>query len=220
MAQDPRKFLLDSDYTTPVFVGKWQGSFTIPAYEYLDTGFNHNLPFTPLIVGQWSLNSNFQPSYDIATSNGYSIGVSFNQAAGSDSTKILFKLDNGYSSSKTYYYRLFAFCPSDYNGDVSPVDDSTPYKFSSDFNYHKLLTYGTRNVTSNNDIVINHNLGYVPQVRTWLKDPFNNFIAPFVNLQYQDGSFTSGTIVTPSTLTIKGVTSGDVVYYHIYADEV
>lgn len=217
---DPRNFIYDSDYPTPAFVASWTGSFNVGGYSYLDTSFNHNLPFAPLIVGQWSLNANFEPAYDIATTNGYFIGVNFNQGAGSNDTQIKFMLDNGYSSARTYYYRLFAFAPSDYDGDIPSIEDSTNYRFNSDFNYLKLFAYGKQTMTSNSDFVVNHNLGYRPQVRTWVKDTLNNIITPFVNVHYQDGSYTTGTIIDTTKMTVKNLVSGDTIYYHIYADEV
>lgn len=217
---DPRKFIYSSDYPTPAFVGAWQGSFDVAGYDYLDTGFNHNLPFAPLIVGQWSLNANFEPAYDIATTNGYFVGVNWNQAAGSDDTRILFKLNNGYSDTRTYYYRLFAFAPSDYDGDIPSIEDSTNFRFNSDFNYLKLFTYGKSTASSDGDFIVNHNLGYIPQVRTWLKDSINNFITPFINVHYQDGSYTTGTVVDSSKMTVKNMVAGETIYYHIYADEV
>lgn len=216
---DARKFLFSSDYPTPAFVGAWTGSFSVGGYAYLDTGFNHNLPFTPLIVGQWSLNPNFEPSYDIATSNGYFVGVEFNQAAGSTSSQIKFKLTNGYSSARTYYYRLFAFAPNDYDGDVPSIEDSTNFRFNSDFNYPKLFAYGKRAITTDGDFSVNHNLGYIPQVRTWVYDPLNEFISPFVNVHYEDGEYTTGTIVDTTKMTVKGAVSGSTYYYHIYAEE-
>lgn len=217
---DARRFIYNSDYTTPAFVAKWEGSFQVAAYDYLDTSFDHNLPFTPLIVGQWSLNENFEPAYDIATSNGYFVGVNWNQVAGSNATKIKFYLNNGYNTEKTYYYRLFALAPSDYDGDIPSIEDSTNFRFNSDFNYPKLFAYGHTIITQAGDFVYNHNLGYIPQVRTWKYDSLNDVISPFVNVHYQDGSYTTGTVVDSTTMTIVDVLSGDEVYYHIYADEV
>lgn len=217
---DARNFIYNSDYPTPAFVASWTGSFNLGSYAHLETGFAHNLPFAPLVVGQWSLNANFEPAYDIATTNGYFFGVSFNQVAGSNDTQIRFILDNGYGSNRTYYYRLFAFAPSDYDGDIPSIEDATDYRFNSDFNYLKLFAYGKQTVSSTRDFVVNHNLGYLPQVRTWLKDTINNITAPISNIHYQDNPYTTGTVIDTSKLTIKNVISGDTVYYHIYADEV
>ena len=215
---DARKFILNSDYSTPAFVAKWEGSYTISANGYLDPSFNHNLPFTPLVVGQWSLNPNFQPAYDISTQNGWFVGVQFNQVAGSTSSKIVFKLTNDYGSSRTYYYRLFSFAPSDYDGDIPAIEDATNFRLNSDFNYPKLYAYGHSNLTTA-DFIVNHNLGYIPQARVWIYDSLNECLAPVVNVHYQDGSYTSGVIIDTSRLTYKGGQSGDQIYYHIYADE-
>lgn len=216
---DPRKFLLNSDYPTPAFVAKWEGSINVSAYDYADTSFAHNLPFLPLVVGQWSLNANFEPAYDIGSQNGYFFGVNFNQVAGSNSTDIKFALNNGYGTDQTYYYRLFAFAPSDYNGDVPAIEDSTNYRMNSDFNQPKLFAYGSDNLTGA-DYVFNHNLGYIPQVRVWIYDDLNDLVSPVANTHYQDGSYTRGTLVNTSTMTFKGSNNGERIYYHVYADEV
>lgn len=215
---DPRKFIYNSDYPTPAFVAKWSGSFTVPANDYSTPSLNHNLPFTPLVVGQWSLNANFQPAYDISTQNGYFVGLNFNQIAGSTPTQIKFDLDNGYNSSRTYYYRLFAFAPSDYNGDIPAIEDDTNFRFNSDFNYLKLFAYGKETIPSGDTLNVFHNLGYMPQVKTWVKDGISGIISPAPNVHYQDGSYTTGTIIDTSKLIVKGV-KGDDVYYHIYIDE-
>lgn len=215
---DPRKFIYNSDYPTPAFVAKWSGSFTVGGNSYLTPSFNHNLPFTPLVVGQWSLNPNFQPAYDISTQNGYFIGVDFNQIAGSTPTQIKFDLDNGYSTSRTYYYRLFAFAPSDYDGDIPSIEDDTNFRFNSDFNYLKLFAYGKDVIPTGDTLDVYHNLGYTPQAKTWVKDGITGVICPAPNVHYQDGSYTTGTTIDNNKLTIQGV-KGDDVYYHIYIDE-
>lgn len=215
---DPRKFIYDSDYSIPAFVAKWTGSFNISANGYITPSFNHNLPFIPLIVGQWSLNPNFEPAYDISTQNGYYIGVNINQIAGSDVSNIKFNITNGYNNSITYYYRLFAFAPNDYNGDIPAIEDETNFRFNSDFNYLKLFAYGEETIPSSNMIEVYHNLGYVPQVKTWYYDSLEDIIAPFPNIYYEDNSYNLGTIVDTAKMTFKGI-MGDKVYYHIYIDE-
>lgn len=219
MAQDPRHFLISSDYQIPAVVAKWQGSINVAAYDWKDTTIAHNLPFTPLIVGQWSLNSNFSPAYDISTQNGYFVGVSFNQVVGSNSSDLVFRLDNGHSTQKTFYYRLLAFSPQDYSGDVPYVDDNSDFKLNSDILQPKIFKYGSANLTGGN-YSVTHNLGYLPQVRVWVYDSVNNVTAPVVNSHYEDGSNTFGVGIDTSKMTLYGGLSGDKIYYHIYADEV
>lgn len=216
---DPRKFLYSSDYPTPAFVASWTGSVTVNGHSYSDTQFAHNLPFTPLLVGQWSLDPNFQPAFDIGTQNGWFVGVQFNQVIGSNSTNIKIMLNNDYDTQKTYYYRVFAFAPSDFDGDVPSIEDSTNYRFSSDFRNPKLFAYGHETLTSARDIDVYHNLGYVPQCRVWKMDDINKILSPAVNVHYEDGSNTSGQYVDTSALHIVGNLAGDEIYYHIYAED-
>lgn len=216
---DPRKFLIDTDYPTPAFVAKWTGSLTVPAYDSLSSEFAHNLPFTPLIVGQWSLNPNFQPAYDLATQNGYFVGLDFNQTTGSNSSKIKFELYSDYSTSKTFYYRIFAFAPPDYDGDIPAIEDSTNFRLNSDFNYPKLVAYETANLTTGTNYVYNHNLGYIPQTRVWIYDSLQDMVIPVSNVYYQDGSYSSTAVVSSTTLEYNGSITGDKIYIHIYAEE-
>ena len=217
---DPRKFIIDTDYPTPAFVAKWEGSVpNVPAYDYKDSEFAHGLPFTPLIVGQWSLNANFEPAYDLATQNGYFVGVNFNQTTGSNASKIKFVLYNDYSTAKTFYYRIFAFAPPDYDGDIPAIEDSTNFRLNSDFNYPKLVAYDTANLTTGTNYVYNHNLGYIPQTRVWIYDSLEGMVIPVSNVYYQDGSYTSTAIVTSSKLEYNGSITGNKIYIHVYAEE-
>jgi hypothetical protein len=210
---DPRKFILNSDYPAPALVAKWEYSFTVPAYGWVDKEFNHNLPFMPLIIGYWSVNSDFAISHDIS-----SLSVSFfDQACGSTSTKIKFKVNNNENAAKTFYYRLFAFAPSDYDGDIPAIEDSTNYRLNSDFNYPKLFAYGSSDLTSGQAFNVYHNLGYIPMCRVWVYNRQNDFCSPTTSAYYEDGSRHQGTTISSSKLTYYG--AGAKIYYQIYADE-
>lgn len=230
---DARKFLYDSDYPMPYLVYFQPCSYTVGGTEYYKTvSFAHELPFTPLLLGQWSTVSGggFSVSYDLAIevprfSGGQPLVA---KVAGADSTNIYLDMTNNTGSDLTFYYRLAAFAPPEFNGAVEAVNDATPYQFNSDFNYLKIYKAGSEIVAVGNTANAMHDLGYIPQTRTWREEqiyvngsnrtiicPMNTSVTPsgFLGVKVSDLNLTLGN-------TAGGSTQGDVkFYYHIYADE-
>lgn len=226
---DPRKFRYNSDYPMPFMVLFDTYDFSVSAYDYSTQTIAHGLPFTPLLVGQWSTNSNFNPSYDLAIEypsfSGGQPPIAI--VAGADSTNIYLYMTNNTNSTQTFYFRLSAFVPPNYAGLATAIDDNTPYKFNTDFNYMKIYMAGSQNVPGRSDVVVNHNLGYIPQTRLWRESTsyiFGNInITSPMNTQRQpDGIL--GAKVTASTLTLGNWpafgSDDSLFYYHIYADGV
>jgi hypothetical protein len=221
MAQDARNFQYSSDYQTPAFVYELEGSLVVGNYGYETQQIPHNLPFMPLIVGQWSLNPNFEPSFDIAITSGYIAGNSAYVAFESNSTDILVTMVNNEDRQVTLYYRIFGFAPDDYYGaDVPNIEDSTNFKFNSDYVYPKLFMTGSGVTDANREVIVYHNLGYVPQVKVWQYDPYFGRQGQFVTVYYADGSNSSGVWVDEEKLIMRGTSQGNTMTYHIYADEV
>lgn len=202
MTQDARKFLLTSDYPIPILVWKGETSLTVPVGQYFNAAHKsiaHGLPFTPWLIGQWSTNSNFQPAYDLANDMPIFTGTQPDLMilAGADSTHIRLSAMHTASSSKTFYFRFFAFLPPDYTGDYNnPLGDTTNFTLNSEFNYPKLFSSGTITVPDESTKTVAHNLGYVPQVRAWRQietGPFDdytinwNILIPMNNGYYSEG---------------------------------
>lgn len=230
---DARKFLYDSDYPMPYLVYFQPCNYTVGGSEYYKTiSFAHGLPFTPLLLGQWSTTAggDFSVSYDLAIevprfSGGQPLVA---KVAGADSTNIYLDMTNNTGSDLTFYYRLAAFAPPEFNGAVEEVNDATLYQFNSDFNYLKIYKTGSEIVAVGNTADIMHDLGYIPQTRTWREEqiyvngsnrtiicPMNTSVTPsgFLGVKVSDLNLTLGN-------TTGGSTQGDVkFYYHIYADE-
>jgi len=223
---DLRKFRFISDYPMPYIVFKQSTQFVVSGSTgYLDTSINHGLPFTPLLIGQWSTNANFSPAYDI------NIEVpNFNAAMpdialtiGADGTRIYLSMTNNTGSNVTFYFRLLAFAPPDYTGDIANIyEDSTNFKFSSDFNYQKIVM-ADRITTSNSTII--HSLGYIPQARIWdttLMIYNNNLVDALMPTRCQKNVNTgSGDEYIGARLTTTQLITNVSLpaYYHLYGDE-
>lgn len=199
---DPRKFLLNSDYPTPFLVWSMTTTLTVPVGAYFNAASKsvaHGLPFTPMIIGQWSTNANFSPAYDLSNDMPIFTGTRPDLSAlvGADSTHIRITAEHTQNQSVVYYFRIFAFLPPDYDGTWTNVlDDNTDFKLSTDFNYPKVVASGTVSVPDNQETSLYHNLGYIPQVRAWRQittSPFDdyqttwNILVPVVNNQTPNG---------------------------------
>lgn len=228
MAQDPRHFLISTDYPMPVIVYQGSSNTSVPSYEIKTVTIKHNLGFVPLLMGQWSTNSNFQPSQDLANEIDwqYMYDGSNDMVScffDSDSTNIYVDAQNMSSSSKTFYWRIFAYAPPDYTGETPNVTDTTHFIFNSEFNYPKIAFQGvTGNVSYGSETTISHNLGYVPQVRIWQQE--NGRVRPCFGIYSPDLSGNrGGPRVTSSSLIIKNLSLDSnnytrKYYYHIYGD--
>lgn len=228
---DPRRFITNTDYPMPFLVYSTTATRSVGGTTYSDYfSFAHGLPFTPLLIGQWSTNANFQPCYDIALEypnfSGGQPPVAI--VVGADDTSIHISLSNNTGSDVTFYFRLTAFAPPSYTGSVNSVDDNSPFKYNSDFNYMKIVEANEITVPANSARTINHGLGYIPQVRVWNR--YEAYMggatrtittAMMTNLN-ENGLL--GARVTDQILELGSYSTFGAVdrrfYYHIYADEV
>lgn len=192
--------LVNTHYPLPWIVWKKEHSITVNQYGFeADATLAHGLPFTPLLLGQWSTNANFSPSYDL------SVGIPGGSTGGqpetycgisADNTDVHFTIVNN-SSRRTFYFRLMAFAPPDYTGEVTPVEYSSKFRFNSHYRYQQLYLSGYSNGGT-----VTHNLGYLPQAKLWTSQ--GGRVAPF------------GGILTTSALKCMQENVG--YYYHVYKD--
>lgn len=191
--------LYNSHYKLPWIIWSRTYQFTLAAYGYQpDATIAHGLPFIPLLLGQWSVNANFNPSYDIHIDvPGGSIGGQPEKACviSADASYVHILAVNNTSSNMTFYFRLMAFAPPNYAGEVSPVKYNSPFSFNSHYRYQQIYMQGQSSG------IVNHNLGYLPQAKVWSLS--GNQVVPSIG------------ILTTSTL--KCAVSGSY-YYHIYKD--
>ena len=217
---DARNFLYSSDYEMPALVWEYSGSINdIAAYNTKSVTIAHKLPFTPLLIGVWSDNANFNPSYDIANFIGQGSlygDLQLNQC-GADSTNVVVEGYNATANSKNLYFRLLAFAPPDYDGETPNIYDTTNFMFSTDYNYPKIVKSGVVSCAEGEWKLIEHGLGYVPQAKTWGPDAYGR-ITPLYRMESPDWiSGTSGPLIDTTNLGIKAHYAGSY-YYHIYGD--
>ena len=224
---DLRKFKFISDYPMPHIVYKQSVEFVVSGSAgFLDTSISHGLPFTPLLIGQWSTNPNFSPSYDIniEVPNFTASQPVIALKCGADTSKIYISMTNNTGSNQTFYFRLLAFMPPDYTGDISNIyDDSTNFKFSSEFNYQKIFMADKLTVAN---ATIAHGLGYIPQARVWdtsilqyAGDQVDALMPARCqkNINTGSGDVYVGPRLTTNELILSNI--GTPAYYHIYGDE-
>lgn len=217
---DARNFLYSSDYQMPALVWESSGSITdIGAYSLKSVAIKHGLPFIPLLIGVWSGNSDFNPSYDIAnylgsaTLNG---NLQLNQCAASG-TYVTVEGYNATSSPQTLYYRLMAFAPPDYEGETPNIYDTTNFMFSTDYSYPKIVKAGVVTLAADSSTNIQHGLGYIPQAKCWGVNS-DGRITPLYRIQSPNWiSGTYGPLIDANKLTLGGHYPGKY-YYHIYGD--
>ena len=221
MAQDARKFLFTSDYPMPYIVWKYEGSIdNVSAIGTKSVTIPHKLKFIPLLMGAWSTDSDFEPSYDIANYLGGSVlalDMQLNECS-ADSTNVYIEAFNGSSSAKTLYFRLVAFAPANYQGSFPVSSDATKFQFSTDYNYPKIFKEGVININAGDTGTVTHNLKYVPQVRVWGPN-YNGRVSTLYRMDSPDDiSGIYGPTIDANDLKIKAQYSGDY-HYKIFGDE-
>lgn len=191
--------LVNTHYKLPWIVWSRTYSITVAAGGYIaDQTLSHGLAFTPLLLGQWSTSSNFNPSYDLGiTIPGGSTGGQPETmcSVSADASAIHFDLINNASVARTFYFKLMAFAPPHYTGQVNPVSYNSPFPFNSHYRYQQLFMQGQSSST------VSHNLGYLPQAKIW--------------------GISAGRVIPSigilTTTTLKSAASGSY-YYHVYKD--
>lgn len=156
--------LVNSRFPMPWIAWKREYSITVEANGYIpDQTLAHGLSFAPLLLGQWSTSSMFNPSYDLmVTVPGGSTGGQPETvcSVSADSANIHFTIVNN-SGRRTFYFRLMAFAPPNYKGEVAPVEYNSNFRFNSRYRYQQIYMSGQ---TSG---AVSHNLGYLPQAKLW-----------------------------------------------------
>ena len=213
---NPKNFLFHSDYPIDKILFTTQGSVTLQG-ESKEVKIPHNLPYTPLILGSWSFDQNFENTYEF----GWSILLDPNisqVACSADSNDLIFTTSDVHAG-KTIFYKIFGFPPTTYTGDfLSFSGDLMGFNFNSDLNYLKMIKEGSVSVANNSQVVISHNLGYKPFIFVW-----QNIAGRISRFNSSPIKF-EGVNITDSSVIFKNpfeVNSGkDITYYYrIYIDE-
>lgn len=168
MVQDARRFIYSSDSKMPTFVWKVEGNVVNSEGSILGgcKKFKHNLPFTPMLMGIWAGNPNFEPSYNIGEAHYFQADYG-GFVAFADSTYVYVRGTVTNNTPQTFYYRLYSYTPPDYNGNVTPLTDTSTFHFDTDYNYLQIAEEGKIVPNGVKYHEVEHNLGYLPIFRVW-----------------------------------------------------
>lgn len=173
MNPDSAKLMsINSDFPLDKVVYLHTRTVNVSGGGFNDQIFPHGLPFTPLVLAQWSFDSNFATAYDVNGGPRFSPGgtLLFQSILYSDSTNITIFNNNNQGSPITVYWRIYGFMPSTVSEEAgwtaSAADD---FVVNTEYNYSKLYMSGVTGFsgTSGSTVTVNHGLGYRPQVLVW-----------------------------------------------------
>lgn len=221
---DPRDFLINTDYEMDKIVFVGEGIIqTTPGNEqdaYISTG----LPFYPLAFGICAYDKDFKNAWSIPHSTDYyMIGtnpvtleaeLSINVHTEKNMIVVSYKAASTASNVRPMYYRVYAFEPTTSNAKVGATKGHAgTFLLNSDHNYRKLYKKG--HAMAGETVVINHNLGYIPQCRFWYDWGGQN--DGFIH-DYND-SLTITDKVVSFTVPSGGLLDSSILHYRVYCDE-
>lgn len=148
------KFIDRSDFIKPVIVWELNGSF-LESENTAD--FYHGLPFTPLIIGEYSWNSDFSDSRDFSVWK--TDGENFFVGALASSVRFAMRRSN--ANNRRVYIRAIGIAPPNYSQEIKAIPAKD--KYDSRKRMLKIVSFGSFNKGD----VIRHNLGYSPMVYFW-----------------------------------------------------
>jgi len=215
---DPRNFLLNTDYPVDKVVYINQGSVSMAGG--VDRDIAHGLPFIPLVSFVWSFTPDFSVTYQYnmgpfpSGNPGYFFSLQVSISANATNIRLS---GNGVLGATTIYYRIFAFVPDDFVGDIpSTTTLADNFVLLTDLNYTKLLTSSSVVLAPGQVFPIGHGLGYFPQVLAWVRPNNGPTIYP---LEAQSPYNVNSEITTSSLILNNQDFQPQTVYYRIYTDE-
>lgn len=211
---DARRFIYSSDYPMQYAVYYYEGTMTGGSTKTVA----HGLPFTPLLIGEWSTSSDFS-SANTYLGGGYSTEFSDPGVyLTSNATNCNYSTINA-SGTGTIYLRTWGFMPPDTNADVADLADFSGFDFDSDYSYQKLYIAGK----GASNATINHNLGYKPRVRIWNRATSSGTVSigTFPSIDKTSGGLDTALQITENTIILPKSypASPREFYYFIFEDE-
>lgn len=167
-------FIVNSDYPMDIVVFSAEG--TVPANG--STSISHNLGFAPLPFGVWSGDNgtSWQPITAYNISGGTLVEMKATSSAIIISTSL---------ATSVVQFRIFCLQPASVTAETTPPNVVfSNYVLNSDFNYSKLVASTVWEVSeASQRVLVQHNLGYIPEVMVWAETPTGEIIS-FVNGYY------------------------------------
>lgn len=233
--QDARNFSYSSDYPMPIVTYRNEFTVSAPAGDPMVlVKIEHGLPYIPLTIGKWSSTEDFTEAQDLSSDQDID-GTSLELYA--DETYFYFLFFKEPSVSVTRHVRVIAFAPPDYNGDIEPINNDSRFRFDSDNDYLGVYAQGVLDQSTGG--VVEHNLGYAPQCKSWAYSTVDSSVPPIhfsgyklvepgINLYYNTGRLEYDSISTNDRYIARGrdinnddysLSANSKIYYHIYTKE-
>lgn len=224
-----RYFNQNTDYPADQTAYLTSGTLVVPASSNSTATIAHNLPFTPLVGGNWALTSDFSVSYEyssgpltspINTTNIYdTIACVY-----ADATNVYVTASTPSAGNKTIYFRMYGFEPSNSTATLTQVASlADNFTIRTDYNLTKLYINTTALLTAGggagSQVDFIHGLGYIPQAQAWIQA--NGYVHPAPTSS--TSPVPSQTVVSPGTNMISfGIVAGELAqqaWLRIYADD-
>jgi hypothetical protein len=221
----------NSGTLTDILVFVKEDSFTVGDTGVFTIDIPHGLPFTPLPEMVWSHTADFAICQSGVDEDYFDnqwttlVGEYYDIVA--DPTNLVIHGNNNSGSTKTVYYRIWCFPPS--NADVNSIVPATAthadkFAFNSDYNYMKLAFSGYLGTVNPGTASFTHNLGYIPRVKAWEVTGDYDFVAPTMLTQListdidGSGGLSSGLYSTTTQLLLMNDFEVNGIEYRIYYD--
>lgn len=186
MANNLDHFIFNSDYPIDQIVFYKAIDSAVTADSTWSTSIKHGLPFKPLIVGVWSTTSDFSVTIPIDET-----GFSMKSKSYSDRIELSLDVDTSITSGHIWI-RVYGLEPANGTGGAAKTNvSSNNFLLDTDKDYSQLLFNGafTSDISSEgiekvyytykkydsvvdtaSNVVVYHNLGFLPQVIMWAED--------------------------------------------------
>lgn len=223
------RFAIDTDFPLDKVVYTYSGSISLNPWtswsgtvtQVTTTGLSYDV----LPIMFYSTTPDFSICYQSESSppdpnfrNIYLYNVNCSASGG----KVTVNATSFADPAVTIYYRVFCFEPTNINLDTPATNVGVDnFMLNSDYNYTKLYLAGIASWTTTSyvstPIVINHNLGYIPQVLCWTDDGTTK--SPVDVSQIFPDSSVGGTTVDTINFSYfaNGAPNGNL-HYRIYLD--
>lgn len=237
---DLNNFHINTDYPQDIICFFYEG---MPDWElsgYMAQAYIENpFEFNPLLFGSWCETSNFiSPKQLNTTSVTHPVTwmplqdtcvVASMEAGGQRNIRLTMTAASG--TAQPVYVRLYGLIPTDISPEVLSTSTNA-YKliFNSDFTYRKLLIAGVQDITATTPVIIDHNLGYHPQIMAWSENIDTQYSTKFIDpiaasRLLSNNQLEHQVLLTPTRLSfifkdiVTSSTTSWRVHYRIYADE-
>lgn len=135
-----------------------------PYIKYANFDFPTNLPYKPLLIGEYSFNQNFEPAYPMVIPGAATDILAFGEVvcfADQSNVHITMLVPN---AQPTIYCRVIGFPNPLYQGETPIVNIRQDWRFDTDFKYPQIYSADS---TTDLSTTVYHGLGYTPIVMAW-----------------------------------------------------